>query len=110
MATLEKLLSPIKIGSMQLKNRVAMAPMATNWANPDGTMSETITNYFEARAEGGVALLILEVTTVDSTFPYVPQTICLSDDSQISAMRNFTDIMHSHGAKVIPQISHPGPE
>jgi len=110
MNKLEKLLSPISIGTMQLKNRVAMAPMATNWANPDGTMSDIITDYFEARAKGGVGLLVLEVTTIDSTFPYVPQTICLSDDNHIPAMRSFTDRMHRHGAKVIPQISHPGPE
>lgn len=44
MSTLEKLLSPISIGTMELKNRVAMAPMATNWANSDGTMSEIITD------------------------------------------------------------------
>ena len=110
MEKLEKLLSPISIGTMELKNRVAMAPMATNWANPDGTMSEIITDYFEARAKGGVGLIVLEVTTIDSTFPYVPQTICLSDDSHIPAMRQFTDTMHTHGTKVIPQISHPGPE
>lgn len=57
-----------------------------------------------------MGLIVLEVTTIDSTFSYVPQTICLSDDFHIPAMRQFTDKMHNHGAKVIPQISHPGPE
>jgi NAD(H)-dependent 7beta-hydroxy-3-oxo-delta4-cholenoic acid oxidoreductase len=110
MPTLEKLFSPIKIASMELKNRIVMAPMATNWANADGTMSERLTDYFEARAKGGVGLLILEVTTIDGSFPYVPVSVGLWDDNQIPAMRKFTDIIHAHGTKVIPQISHPGPE
>ncbi len=110
MKKLEKLFSPIKIGSMEMRNRIAMAPMATNWANEDGTISERLSNYFEARAKGGVGLIILEVTTIDNSFPYVPSTIGLAEGYQIPAMRRFTDIIHSHGAKIIPQISHPGPE
>ncbi len=110
MITLKNLFSPLKIGSMELRNRIAMAPMATSWANADGTISERVSNYFEARAKGGVGLIILEVTTIDNSFPYVPRTIGLADDNQIPAMRRFTDIIHSHGTKVIPQISHPGPE
>ncbi|MFO8101330.1 MAG: NAD(P)/FAD-dependent oxidoreductase [Dehalococcoidia bacterium] len=110
MAKLEKLFSPLKIGSMEMRNRIAMAPMATNWANQDGTISERLSDYFEARAKGGVGLIILEVTTVDNAFPYVPCTIGLADENQMAAMRQFTDIIHSHGARVVPQISHPGPE
>ncbi len=110
MNKLEKLFSPLSIGPMKLKNRIAMAPMATNWANQDGTISERLSDYFEARARGGTSLLILEVTTIDGSFPYVPLTVGLWDDNQIPAMRKFTDTMHSHGTCVIPQISHPGPE
>ncbi len=110
MPQLERLFSPLKIGSMEMKNRVAMAPMATNWANENGTVSERLSDYFEARARGGVGLIILEVTTVDGSFPYVPVSVGLWDDSQIPAMRKFTDTIHAHGAKVIPQIAHPGPE
>ena len=107
---LEKLFSPIKIGSMELKNRIAMAPMATNYANSDGTISERLSAYFEARARGGVGLIILEVTSVDGDFPYVPNTIGLWDDRLIPSMRRFTDLMHSCGTRVFPQVSHPGPE
>jgi len=53
--SLQKLFSPIKINSMKLKNRVAMAPMATNYANADGSISERYKAYIEARARGGAA-------------------------------------------------------
>ena len=40
MKELKTLFSPIKIGTMELKNRIAMPAMGTNYAEPDGMMSE----------------------------------------------------------------------
>ena len=110
MKSLEKLFSPIRIGSMEMRNRLAMAPMATNYTNEDGTISDQIKDYVVARAKGGVGLIILEVTTIDGTFPYVPNTIGMWDDKLIPSMKGLTDAIHAHGAKVVPQIAHPGPE
>jgi NAD(H)-dependent 7beta-hydroxy-3-oxo-delta4-cholenoic acid oxidoreductase len=108
MKPLTTLFSPIKIGSMEIKNRIAMAPMATQFANPDSTVSQKLMDYHEARAKGGVGLIILGVTTVDEYFPY-PVTLSLSDDRFIPGLKALTDIVHKHGAKIIPQITHPGP-
>ena len=110
MRSLQKLFSPIKINSMKLKNRVAMAPMATNYANADGSISERYKAYIEARARGGAALIILEVTSIDGSFPYVQHTVGLWDDKLIPGMRQLADAVHAHGSRVVPQISHPGPE
>ena len=110
MKPLEKLFTPFRIGSMELKNRMAMAPMATDFANPDGTISQRMIDYFEARARGGVGLIIMEVVTVDELSPYVPKTVAIWDDKFIPSLKTLTDSIHAHGAKVIPQISHPGPE
>ena len=73
--TLETLFSPLKIGSMQTRNRIAMAPMATDFADPDGTLSPRIIDYYETRARGGAGLIIMEVTTIDEFSPYVPNTV-----------------------------------
>jgi len=110
MGSLEKLFSPIKIGAMELKNRIVMAPMATDFANRDGTISGKLREYHEARAKGGVAMITLEVTTVDGKSPYVPNTPSLWDDKFIPSFRELTDAVHAHGARLVPQISHPGPE
>jgi len=40
MRPLVKLFTPIKIGSMEVKNRIVMAPMTTNWAPDDGAISQ----------------------------------------------------------------------
>lgn len=110
MKPLEKLFSPISLGTMKLRNRIAMAPMATNYTNNDGTLSDQIKDYLLARAAGGVGMIIMEVTTIDSTYPYVPNTISLGDDKFVPGMKEFTDAVHAEGARIIPQVSHPGPE
>ncbi|MBM3132809.1 MAG: NADH-dependent flavin oxidoreductase, partial [Chloroflexi bacterium] len=107
---LTKLFSPIKIGSMELKNRIVMAPMATGWAAANGTFSGKLSTYLEARARGGAALIITEVTTVDGNYPYVARTLGLWDDGQIAPMREFIARIHAHGTRIVPQIAHPGPE
>jgi NAD(H)-dependent 7beta-hydroxy-3-oxo-delta4-cholenoic acid oxidoreductase len=110
MQALEKLFSPITIGTMEVKNRIAMAPMTTNWAPADGTVPDKMIDYLEARAKGGVGLIIFETVTIDERFPYIMQSVGLWDDSLIPSFKRFVDAMHVHGAKVAPQISHPGPE
>jgi NAD(H)-dependent 7beta-hydroxy-3-oxo-delta4-cholenoic acid oxidoreductase len=67
-------------------------------------------DYLEARAKGGVGLIIMEVVTIDELSPYVPNTVALWDDKFIPSLHNLCEAIHAHGAKVIPQISHPGPE
>jgi len=110
MSSLKKLFSPIRIGSMEVKNRIVMAPITTNWAPDDGTVSQKMIDYWEARAKGGVGLIIFEAVTIDGAFPYILQTVGLWDDKLIPSFKKFVDAMHAHGAKVAPQISHPGPE
>ena len=48
------LMSPGRIGSMTLRNRIIMSPMGSNLAEPDGFCGERIARYYAARAEGGV--------------------------------------------------------
>ncbi|MDD5712080.1 MAG: FAD-dependent oxidoreductase [Smithellaceae bacterium] len=110
MNPLPLLFSPVKIGSLEIKNRLVMAPMATDYANDDGTVSQRLIDYHEARAQGGVGLITLEVTTIDGDYPYIPHTVGLWDDSFIEGMKTLTDTVHRHGAKIVPQVAHPGPE
>ena len=47
------LLQPGRIGTLELRNRIIMAPMGSNFAETDGTCGERIQAYYEARAKGG---------------------------------------------------------
>ena len=58
------LLKSSSIGAMQLKNKIVMAPMGSNFASEDGNASERLKAYYEERAKGGVGLIILETSAV----------------------------------------------
>ncbi|HPZ65674.1 MAG TPA: NADH-dependent flavin oxidoreductase, partial [Bacillota bacterium] len=86
-----KLFTPWNIGTMQLKNRLAMAPMSLGFESQDGTINEKMAAYWEARARGGVALIIIDVVTVDPQMPYLGNTIHLGQDRQIESLRQFVE-------------------
>ncbi len=104
----DKLFTPGKIGSLTLKNRFVMGAMGVGFAKLGGTPTERTKAYYEARAKGGYALIITEVTRVqDSEFctPFEPS---LGDDKHIPAWKEVTDAIHKHGAYVFPQLHQPG--
>jgi len=109
-SSLSRLFSPISIGAMEVKNRIVMAPMATDYAESDGRISQRLIDYLTARAAGGVGLITSEMTTIDGLSPYIPRTVALWDDKFIPGFRKLSDALHAHGARIIPQIAHPGPE
>lgn len=110
MTNLSTLFSPIKIGNLELKNRIVMAPMTVDYANADETPSERQIAYYAERAMGGAGLITLEVCTVDADHRYQAKSLGLYADHLIEPHKKLVDAIHAHGAKVFPQISHTGPE
>ena len=110
MSDFHTLFAPIRLGGMTVKNRIVMAPMTTDYGNEDQTPSEKLMAYLEARAAGGVGLITMEVCTVDVDHRYLQRSLTLGDDSFIEAHKVLLARLHKHGAKVQPQITHPGPE
>lgn len=105
-----KLYQELKIGSMTVKNRTFMAPMSLGYESQDGTVNEVLKEYWLARARGGVGCIITDALSVDPAVPYLGNTLCFRSEESIRAYREFTDSIHEAGARVIPQITHPGPE
>ncbi len=94
------LLSPLKIGTMKIKNRFIVPPMGTNFANIDGTVTQQMVDYYTARAKGGFGLIIVEVTAVD---PLGKAIICeagLWEDSQVEGLSRLVKSVHDAGAKL----------
>ncbi|MBN1613332.1 MAG: FAD-dependent oxidoreductase [Deltaproteobacteria bacterium] len=108
---LKHLFSPIKIKSMELKNRIVMPPMGTFMANADGSASDRLIDYHEARAKGGAALLTVEVTAVHPSCAFGMGEIgvaALYDDKFVPGWKRFTEHIHAAGAKTSIQLWHPG--
>lgn len=109
MKSMKKLFSPIKIRNIEVKNRIVMSPMETNMVDLDGLITELLINYYEARAKGGVGLIISEVVTVDEVARFSSRkNLAAWDDKFIPGWRNAAKTVHAHGAKLVPQLFHPG--
>lgn len=107
---MSKLFTELQIGSMKLKNRSFMAPMSLGYESEDGTINQTMEDYWLERARGGVGCIILDALSVDPRVPYLGNTLSFRGEDSIESYRKFIDKIHSYGTKVIPQITHPGPE
>ena len=70
---LRYLFNPLRIGAMEVKNRLVMAPMGTNLASSEGKVTASLVSYYQARARGGVGLIITDDTTITSSAIYHPR-------------------------------------
>jgi 2,4-dienoyl-CoA reductase-like NADH-dependent reductase (Old Yellow Enzyme family)/ribulose 1,5-bisphosphate synthetase/thiazole synthase len=103
------LLAPGRIGTLETRNRIVMAPMGSNLAQADGHVGDRSTRYFEARARGGVGLIIVGVGAI--AYPAgacIPNQIAISDDAFLPGLQNLTARVHAHGAKIAIQLQHAG--
>lgn len=101
--------SPMNIGSVQIKNRVVMAPMCMGFGQYNGCATEQMMDYYEERAKGGVGLIITEITRVnDITGASSYGQLGMSHDYQIPALRQMADRIHKHNCKIMVELHHPG--
>lgn len=105
----ETLFSPIKIGNVEIKNRICMAPMLMDFGQFDGRTTNQLMDYYEERAKGGTGLIVTEITRVnDVTGGSAFAQLGMSHDYQIEGMTQLARRIHSHGAKLFVQLHHPG--
>jgi len=103
------LLSPSRIGAMTLKNRMVMAPMVTNFADEDGFVTERTIAWYGARAAGGVGLVIVEATCVQSPVGRGwRHGLVIDDDRYVPGLGRLAAEVHKRGAKVALQLHHAG--
>jgi len=104
-----KLFDPIELGKVLLKNRVVMAPMATNLATKEGTVTDELIKYYVERARNGVGLIIIESTCIDSPVgKNIAHELCVDRDECIPGLKRLSSAIHEAGAKVALQLHHAG--
>ncbi len=102
------LFSPGWIGKMELKNRLVMPAMGTGFAAADGTASERWIRYLEARAKGGVSLILTEVTAIRPEGRGFPNEPGIYEDRFLPGLKVLVDRLHMVGARVAVQLHHAG--
>jgi 2,4-dienoyl-CoA reductase (NADPH2) len=101
MENLPHLFSPIRIGNLELPNRVCMLAMTTGYAETDDSVGERMTNFFAERAKSGPGLMVAPFSPVDSGSPVEPG---IYDDRFIPGIRRLTGRVHSFGVRYFAQI------
>jgi len=95
------LFTPVRIGNMEVRNRIVMLPMTTGYCEADETVGNRFINFFAERAKGGAGLLIIPFAPAPAGSPVEPG---LFDDRFIPGVRRLTAAIHAHGAKAAPQF------
>lgn len=103
-----KLFEPIVINKLELKNRIVMPAMVTNFGNADNTVSPRLIAYHVARAKGGFGLCIVENFAVHPWGKAFGAVLGLWDDRFIADCARLTEAVHRENGKIFAQIYHAG--
>ncbi|OZG74042.1 12-oxophytodienoate reductase [Hahella sp. CCB-MM4] len=99
---------PFSYKSLNLRNRVVMAPMTRNFS-PGNVPGEDVATYYRRRAEGGVGLLVTEGTTINhpasNGYPNVP---AFHGEEALAGWKRVVEEVHAAGGQIIPQLWHVG--
>ncbi len=106
---MSELLKPLKIGNLELSNRLIMPPMATSKSQGDGKVSQDILDYYKEKSEGGyISLIIIEHSFINQQGKASNGQLSVSDDSDIQGLKKLAQIIQSNGSKAVMQINHAG--
>jgi len=98
MSKFENLFKPLRIGKVEVRNRMTMPPMVIAYAGPNGEVADQLISYYEARARGGVGLVIVEAAYVNPQGKLVLGEVGIYDDQIIPGLSRLADAIKRHGA------------
>ena len=101
-----QLFEPIKIGALELPNRVIMAPLTRCRAEPGRVPGDLMVEYYVQRASAG--LIITEATSVDPMGVGYPDTPGIWSDAQVAGWQRITTAVHKAGGRIVLQLWHVG--
>lgn len=103
-----RLFSPGRMGPMQLRNRVVMAPMVVQLGSESGAVTQRTVDYYARRAAGGAGLVIVEASYIAPEAKAYACQLGIDRDGLLPGHFELVEAIHRHGAKVAIQIHHGG--
>jgi dimethylglycine catabolism A len=107
-STVNILLTPARIGPIEIKNRIVMPPMTTRTADDEGFVTEDCIAYYLARVHGGTGLITVEMASPEKAGRHRRREIGIYDDRFIPGLKRLTNAIHRGGAKASIQLGHAG--
>ncbi len=105
---IKQIFEPYTVKNVTLPNRIVMSPMCMYSATEKGEVTDWHIVHYGARAAGGVGLMILEATAVESRGRISPHDLGLWDDLHIEGLKKIVNFAREHGVKTGIQLAHAG--
>ena len=106
---IEKLFEPIKIGKLELKNRIVMPALNSRLGTEFGAVSDRLIDFYVERAKGGVGLIVIENTCIDWPVGKAGTSPIRADDWKfVDGLHDLAEAVHPYGTKIATQPQHPG--
>src|SRR5438270_11243492 len=102
------LLTPARIGAIDIPNRIVMPPMTTRTADEEGYVTDDTIAYYRARARGGVGLITVEMASPEKAGRHRRRELGIYDDRFLPGLARLADAIHRGGAKASIQLGHGG--
>src|SRR5437868_15159508 len=102
------LLTPARIGQVEIKNRIVMPPMTTRLADAEGNVTDDTVAYYMARVRGGVGLITVEMASPERAGRHRLRELGIYDDRFLPGLTRLVDEIHRGGAKASIQLGHGG--
>jgi 2,4-dienoyl-CoA reductase-like NADH-dependent reductase (Old Yellow Enzyme family)/thioredoxin reductase len=100
--------TPLKIDSMELSNRIIMAPIKTGYGTRGGEITYRHEGYYRRRARGGVGAIIVEPLFIDPLGKEHPRQLGIATYDQVAGLKNLVRGIHEEGALAIAHLNHAG--
>jgi len=100
------LFSPVRLGSLELRNRLVMAPMTRSRAVESNTPNALMAQYYGQRA--GAGLIVTEGTSPSPNGVGYPRIPGLWSPGQVAGWKLVTDAVHARGGRIFVQLMHTG--
>ena len=102
------LLTPGRIGSVEIRNRIVMPPMTTRLADEDGHVTDDSIAYYMARVRGGAGLITVEMASPARAGRHRRRELGIFDDRFLPGLTRLVNEIHGGGAKASIQLGHGG--
>jgi len=103
-----RVLEPFTLGSLQLRNRLVMAPVTTQYADERGAVTAQLKAHYETRAMGGAGLIVVEASYVQPVGQAFKNQLGIYEDSLIPGLRGLAGAIKRHGCVAAIQLHHGG--
>ncbi|MCF8011885.1 MAG: NADH:flavin oxidoreductase [Clostridiales bacterium] len=103
------LLEPLQAGTLKLKNRLVMPPMATGKADTGGKVSQEFLDYYDEKSRGGnISLIIIEHSFIKPEGKASANMLSAADDSVVEDLSKLAGVIHGNDSKTMMQVNHAG--